>query len=86
MVQGRIRPTKEKALSASRLRAMTWPFARRSLYSDQFVEYLNAAAVYSFIEGDLLLDLPVDSGTLRFRRRRPRRHGRTTAVASAGLL
>ncbi len=46
--------------------AMTLALCPEGSLSDQFVQYLNAAAVYSFDEGDLLLDLPVDSGTLRF--------------------
>jgi heat shock protein HslJ len=34
--------------------------------SDQFVQYLNEAAVYSFQDNRLLLDLPADSGTMSF--------------------
>jgi heat shock protein HslJ len=36
--------------------------------SDQFVQYLNEAAVYSFHDNKLLLDLPADSGTMSFER------------------
>lgn len=36
---------------------------------DRFVRDLGQVAVYSFLDdGDLILELPVDSGTLRFRR------------------
>jgi heat shock protein HslJ len=33
---------------------------------DQFVQYLNQAAIYSFQDNRLLLDLPADSGTMIF--------------------
>jgi hypothetical protein len=33
---------------------------------DQFVQYLNEAAIYSFRDNMLLLDLPADTGTMSF--------------------
>jgi para-nitrobenzyl esterase len=36
--------------------------------SDRSVKKLGRATVYFLKDGDLFLDLPVDSGTLRFRR------------------
>lgn len=36
--------------------------------SDRFVRELGRAAIYFLKDGDLYFDLPVDSGTLRFRR------------------
>jgi heat shock protein HslJ len=62
--------------------AMTMALCPPESYSDQFVEYLNAVAVYSFIEGDLLLDLPIDSGTLRFQAAAAETAQANTAVAA----
>lgn len=38
--------------------------------SDRFVREVGRAAIYFLKDGDLYFDLPVDSGTLRFRRQR----------------
>jgi putative lipoprotein len=46
--------------------AVTLALCEPESLSDSFLQYLNDAAIYSFFEGDLLLDLPFDSGTLRF--------------------
>ena len=46
--------------------AVTLALCAEDSLSDQFIQYLDAAAIYFFENGDLLLDLPVDSGTLRF--------------------
>ena len=46
--------------------AVTLALCEESSLSDQFLQYLDAATTYFFDEGDLLMDLPVDSGTLRF--------------------
>ncbi len=46
--------------------AVTLALCPEDSLSDQFLQYLGAAAVYFFEEGDLFMDLPVDSGTLRF--------------------
>ncbi len=45
--------------------AVTLALCEPDSLSDQFLQYLDAAAIYSFDESDLLLDLPADSGTLR---------------------
>jgi putative lipoprotein len=46
--------------------AVTLALCDADSLSDQFLQYLDAAAIYFFEEGDLFMDLPVDSGTLRF--------------------
>ena len=46
--------------------AVTLAFCEEGSLSDQFLQYLDAAVIYFFEEGDLLMDLPIDSGTLRF--------------------
>lgn len=45
--------------------AMTRAACAPGSYSDQFVNLLNTAAVYSFSGDTLLLDLPVDTGTMQ---------------------
>ncbi len=46
--------------------AMTRALCAPESLSDQYVEYLSAAAIYFFEEDDLFFDLPADSGTMRF--------------------
>ncbi|MFL7837987.1 MAG: YbaY family lipoprotein [Candidatus Promineifilaceae bacterium] len=46
--------------------AVTLALCADDSLSDQFIQYLDAAAIYFFDNGDMLMDLPVDSGTLRF--------------------
>ncbi len=46
--------------------AVTLAMCAEDSLHDQFLQYLDAATIYFFDGGDLLLDLPVDSGTLRF--------------------
>jgi heat shock protein HslJ len=38
--------------------------------SSRFVQELERASTYFMRDGDLYLEIPVDSGTLRFRRQR----------------
>ena len=46
--------------------AMTRAMCPPESLSDQFVQYLNEAAIYFFEGEELFLDLPADSGTMRF--------------------
>jgi heat shock protein HslJ len=46
--------------------AMTRAMCPPDSLSDQFVQYLNEAAIYFFQDGNLYLDLPADSGTMTF--------------------
>jgi para-nitrobenzyl esterase len=46
--------------------AMTRAMCPPESLSDQFVQNLNEAAIYFFEGEDLFLDLPADSGTMRF--------------------
>jgi uncharacterized lipoprotein YbaY/heat shock protein HslJ len=62
--------------------AVTLALCEPDSLSDQFLQYLDAAAVYSFEEGDLLLDLPVDSGTLRLAAAADAEAGATAKLAS----
>jgi heat shock protein HslJ len=45
--------------------AMTRAMCPPGSLSDQFVQALNAAVIYFFQDGDLYMDLPMDSGTLK---------------------
>jgi uncharacterized lipoprotein YbaY/heat shock protein HslJ len=62
--------------------AVTLALCEPDSLSDQFLQYLDAAAIYSFDEGDLLLDLPVDSGTLRLAAAAAEEAGATAKLAS----
>jgi heat shock protein HslJ len=46
--------------------AMTRALCAPGSFSDQFVEALNNAAIYFFQNSNLLMDLPMDSGTITF--------------------
>ncbi len=46
--------------------AMTMAMCPPDSLSDQFVQYLNEAAIYFFEGKNLYLDLPADSGTMTF--------------------
>lgn len=46
--------------------AMTRAMCPPESLSDQFIQYLNEAAIYFFQDGNLYLDLPADSGTMTF--------------------
>ena len=48
---------------------MTRAFCPTGSLSDRFVREVNRAAVYFMKGGELFFDLPVDSGTLRFRQK-----------------
>jgi heat shock protein HslJ len=46
--------------------AMTRAMCPPESLSDQFIQYLNEAAIYFFQGENMYLDLPVDSGTMTF--------------------
>lgn len=66
--------------------AVTLALCAEDSLSDQFIQYLDAAAIYFFENGDLLLDLPVDSGTLRFAAAAEAEAGATAKLASIALM
>jgi uncharacterized lipoprotein YbaY len=66
--------------------AVTLALCTEDSLSDQFIQYLDAAAIYFFEEGDLFLDLPVDSGTLRFVAAENAEASATAKLASIALM
>ncbi len=46
--------------------AMTLALCQEGSRSDDFVNYLSAAAIYSIADGNLLIDLVADGGTMKF--------------------
>jgi uncharacterized surface protein with fasciclin (FAS1) repeats/uncharacterized lipoprotein YbaY/heat shock protein HslJ len=62
--------------------AVTLALCEEDSLGDQFQQYLDAAAIYFFEDGDLLLDLPADSGTLRFAAAADEEAGATAKLAS----
>jgi uncharacterized lipoprotein YbaY len=66
--------------------AVTLALCEEDSLSDQFIQYLDAAVIYFFEEGDLFMDLPVDSGTLRFAAAAAAEAGATAKLASIAML
>jgi uncharacterized lipoprotein YbaY len=65
--------------------AVTLALCAEDSLSDQFIQYLDAAAIYFFEDGDLFLDLPVDSGTLHFAAAEETEASATAKLASIAL-
>ena len=66
--------------------AVTLALCAEDSLSDQFIQYLDAAAIYFFQDGELYLDLPADSGTLRFAAAGEAEASATAKLASIALM
>lgn len=64
---GRYTVTPDRGITISPL-ALTRAMCPEGSHFDRFARDLPRAAIYFFRDGDLHIDLPMDSGTLRFRR------------------